>query len=75
MIQSQEAYDTYGDRLFLQDTAAAPKLRSNLTNTQFLDTISGHGRGGKKRSRPTANDLVEISDDSDDEPGPAATVS
>jgi DNA-directed RNA polymerase-3 subunit RPC5 len=53
------------DRLFLADTTAAPKLQSKIDNDEFLDTISG--KGGKKKSRHGANDLIEISDESDEE--------
>ena len=69
-MQSDEAYSTYSDRLFLADTADAPKLHSMLNNDQFLDAISApsSGKGAKKKTqRRTAHDLVEISDDSDEE--------
>jgi DNA-directed RNA polymerase-3 subunit RPC5 len=52
--------------LFLPDTADAPKLHSHLNNSQFLDAISGKG-GKKKAAKRTAEDLIEISDDSDEE--------
>jgi DNA-directed RNA polymerase-3 subunit RPC5 len=45
------------DRLFLADTASAPKLQSKIDNNEFLDTIIGKG----------GNDLIEISDESDEE--------
>jgi|TARA_R110002003_G_scaffold96_14_gene7522 DNA-directed RNA polymerase-3 subunit RPC5 len=56
--------------LFLPDTADAPKLHSHLNNSQFLDAISApsSGKGGKKKAaKRTAEDLIEISDDSDEE--------
>lgn len=65
------AFDTYIERLFLQDTAAAPKLHSSQTNSQFLDAMSApsSGKGGKKKttSRRGADDLIDISDDSEEE--------
>jgi DNA-directed RNA polymerase-3 subunit RPC5 len=49
----------------------APKLHSTLNNDQFLDAISApsSNKGAKRKTtqRRTANDLVEISDDSDEE--------
>jgi DNA-directed RNA polymerase-3 subunit RPC5 len=51
------------DRLFLHDTASAPKLQSKIDNNGFLDTISG--KGGKKKPEH-ANDLSDISDESDE---------
>jgi DNA-directed RNA polymerase-3 subunit RPC5 len=53
------------DRLFLADIASAPKLQSKIDNNEFLDTISG--KGGKKKSKHGTSDLVEISDESDEE--------
>ena len=67
------AFDTYTERLFLPDTSAAPKLHSNLNNNQFLDAISApsSGIGGKKKITPRrgADDLIDISDDSEEEDG------
>ncbi|KAF2829459.1 hypothetical protein CC86DRAFT_437228 [Ophiobolus disseminans] len=68
--QAREAYDGYSERLFLPDTQDAPKLRSNLSNNQFLDAISApsSGKGGKKKTqRRAADELIEISDESDDQ--------
>lgn len=71
--QTDIAFDSYTERLFVSDVAAAPKLHSSLDNDQFLDTISAPsgGKGGKKKtsSRRGADDLVEISDESDEEQG------
>ena len=53
------------DRLFLVDTTAAPKLQSKIDNNEFLDIISG--KGGKKKPKHGANDMIEISDESDEE--------
>ena len=68
-MQSVTAYDSYTDRLFLSNPADAPKLRSHLNNDQFLDTISApsSNRGGKKKSATKRGELVEISDESDEE--------
>ncbi|KAL5118151.1 hypothetical protein ACEQ8H_003986 [Pleosporales sp. CAS-2024a] len=67
---AQEAYTAYGERLFLSDVADAPKLYSDLNNNQFLDAISAPsaGKGFKKKaSKRTADELIEISDESDEE--------
>ena len=73
-MQVQEAYDAYAHRMFLPDSADAPKLRSNLNNNQFLDAISApsSGKGSKKKitSRRATNELIEISDESDDQEEP-----
>jgi DNA-directed RNA polymerase-3 subunit RPC5 len=59
----QAAFDAYNDRLFLHDTALTPKLRANVTNSEYLDSISG--RSGNKPKKRAANDVVEISEDDD----------
>ncbi|OAL03859.1 hypothetical protein IQ06DRAFT_374902 [Phaeosphaeriaceae sp. SRC1lsM3a] len=66
---STDAYNAYSERLFLPDVADAPKLHSKLNNDQFLDVISApsSGKGGKKTSRRTAGEMIEISDDSEEE--------
>ncbi|KAF1939039.1 hypothetical protein EJ02DRAFT_266766 [Clathrospora elynae] len=61
------AFETYNERLFLSDTAAAPKLQSRLNNDEFLDTISGKGGKKKATAKHGADDLIEISDESDDD--------
>lgn len=67
------AFDSYTERLFLPDTSAALKLHANLNNHQFLDAISApsSGKGAKKKttSKRGADDLIEISDDSEEEDG------
>lgn len=73
------AFDSYTERLFLPDTSTAPKLHSTLNNHQFLDAISApsSGKGGKKKatSRRGADDLIEISDDSEEEDSSEQPVS
>lgn len=67
---SDAAFDSYGERLFLPDPSEAPQLHSSLTNNQFLDTMSApsSGKGSKKKAHAKrADELVEISDDSDEE--------
>lgn len=68
--QSQEAYAAYSERLFLPDVSEAPKLHSALTDSQFLDTISApsSGKGGRKKApKRTHDELIEISDESDEQ--------
>ncbi|KAH8728801.1 DNA-directed RNA polymerase III subunit Rpc5 [Phaeosphaeriaceae sp. PMI808] len=66
-----EAYQAYDERLFVTNTAAAPKLHSNLNNDQFLDTISApsSNRGARRKSsaKRATDGLIEISDESDEE--------
>lgn len=51
--------------------ADAPKLHSSLNNNQFLDTISAPSSGKGSRKKPAGkkntDELVEISDDSDED--------
>ncbi|KAF1839486.1 hypothetical protein BDW02DRAFT_486822 [Decorospora gaudefroyi] len=68
------AFDTYTDRLFLHDVESAPKLQAKINNTQFLDAISGKA-GKKKPTKRNADDLIEISDDSDEQEGEDPQVS
>ncbi|KAF2248854.1 hypothetical protein BU26DRAFT_530916 [Trematosphaeria pertusa] len=65
---SETAYEAYSERLFLENTSAAPKLHANMNNSQYLDAISApsSGKGMKKKSAHKRHeDLVEISDESD----------
>ena len=68
-VQSELAYDSYGERLFLSPTIDAPKLRSNLDNDEFLDVISAPsaGKGAKRKNATREKELIEISDESDEE--------
>jgi hypothetical protein len=43
------------------DTSVSPKLQANITNSEFLDAISG--KPGNKQKKRTHNDLIELSDD------------
>ncbi|KAJ5030267.1 DNA-directed RNA polymerase III subunit Rpc5 [Bipolaris maydis] len=63
----ERAFESYHERLFIQDVASAPKLQAKIDNSGFLDTISTSGKGGKKKSRRSIQDLVEISDESDED--------
>ncbi|KAF2855652.1 hypothetical protein T440DRAFT_551019 [Plenodomus tracheiphilus IPT5] len=76
---SEVAFDSYSERLFLADAAAAPVLQSRLNNNEFLDTISAPSSSkGMKKKTPNkrgADDLVEISDESDEEEGGVLQVS
>jgi hypothetical protein len=65
VLQSQEAYDAYSEKLFLAEPNTAPKLRSTMNNAQYLDNISAPSK--KRRAPRRKEDLVEISDDSDEE--------
>ncbi|KAF1948376.1 hypothetical protein CC80DRAFT_486253 [Byssothecium circinans] len=72
---SPQAFSTFEECLFLPETATAPVLHSNMTNSQYLDAISApsSGRGHKKLpARKRAEVLLEISDDSDAEDGKPA---
>ncbi|RMZ72712.1 dna-directed rna polymerase iii complex subunit rpc37 [Pyrenophora seminiperda CCB06] len=60
--EDDRAFDAYHDRLFLQDLANAPKLHSNISNSDYLDTISG--KCGRKKPKHGTDELIEISDDS-----------
>lgn len=72
---SETAFDSYGERLFFPDVAAAPVLRSCLDKDEFLDAISAPSSSkGMKRTATNkrgTDDLIEISDLSDEEEGDA----
>ena len=52
-MQSQESYDVYHEKLFLQDTEHAPKLKSNMNAEQYFDALSAprHDRRHRIRKR------------------------
>lgn len=70
---SEVAFDLYGERLFLADPAAAPALCSRLNNEEFLDIIStpssSKGMRNQMANKRGHVDLVDISDESDEEEG------
>lgn len=61
----QAAFDAYNDRFFLDDTASAPKLSANVTNSEYLDSISG--RSGNKPKKRAPTDVVQISEDEEED--------
>lgn len=73
---SEIAFDSYGERFFFPDVATAPMLHSRLSKDEFLDAISApsSSKGMKKTAtnKQGTDDLVEISDVSDDEEGDAS---
>ncbi|OCL07692.1 hypothetical protein AOQ84DRAFT_440046 [Glonium stellatum] len=70
---SPEAYAAYHEKLFVQDTAAAPKLHSSMTNEQYLDAISApridpSDKNSKKKPLTRRQmHAIEESEDSDDQ--------
>jgi DNA-directed RNA polymerase-3 subunit RPC5 len=40
LAQSEEAFEAYNDKLFVNDITTAPKLRSIVSNEQYLEIIS-----------------------------------
>ncbi|OCK77711.1 hypothetical protein K432DRAFT_427797 [Lepidopterella palustris CBS 459.81] len=74
---SPEAYALYNEKLFVEDTKSAPKLRSSMNNEEYLDAISApridpSDKVGKKRpltrKQMHAADESDESDDSDEGP-------
>lgn len=67
--QSDTAYQTFEEHLFLHDTAASAKLYSTMNHAQYLDAISApsSGKGTRKKvSQKRNEDPIEISDESDE---------
>ncbi|KAJ9623101.1 hypothetical protein H2203_006034 [Taxawa tesnikishii (nom. ined.)] len=59
----QESYDSYRDKLFLKDPENAPRLKSTMTNEEYLDAISAPRKdpSGRKKKRPmTRKERVQI---------------
>ena len=74
--QDEQAYIKYRERMFVQQTDAAPELRASMTNDQYLDRISVSRFGpvlqqkAKARARrQEANRLSESSEDSERDNG------
>ncbi|CAI6332501.1 unnamed protein product [Periconia digitata] len=69
ILQTKDAYGTYEECLFVHDTAAAPKLHADMSNGEYLDTLSAPsgGKGLKKKMPQKRQELIEISDESDEE--------
>ncbi|PVH92449.1 hypothetical protein DM02DRAFT_276554 [Periconia macrospinosa] len=66
---SGTAYATYADCLFVNNTDVAPKLHAEMSNSEYLNTVSAPsgGKGIKKKLPHKRQELVEISDESDEE--------
>lgn len=69
ILQDETSYDSFFDRLFVADTDAAPKLQSSMSNNEYLDAISALATGKPVKKKPTQrrSDIMDISDDSEDE--------
>jgi DNA-directed RNA polymerase-3 subunit RPC5 len=61
--------------MYLSDTSTAPKLKSSMSNREYLDAISApsSGKGKRKTAAKPADELIEISDESDEEEQPKAS--
>jgi DNA-directed RNA polymerase-3 subunit RPC5 len=60
--------------MYLADPSTAPKLKSSMSNREYLDAISApsSGKGKRKSAAKAADELVEISDESDEDEQPNA---
>ncbi|KAL2356792.1 DNA-directed RNA polymerase III subunit Rpc5 [Cryomyces antarcticus] len=68
------AYAAYHERLFVADIEAAPKLKSSMTNEQYLDAISAprvdpSGRSKKKPLTKKQMAAIDLAEDESDVPG------
>ncbi|KAK7527042.1 DNA-directed RNA polymerase III subunit Rpc5 [Phyllosticta citriasiana] len=72
--EAEEAYDMFHEKLFVDETEGAPRLRSNMTNEQYLDAISCERHDPsdtmKKKKPLTKRQMqrIEDSEESEDEP-------
>jgi len=74
--QDEQAYDMYHERMFVQETDAAPQLKASMTNDQYLDRISAsrfdavlQQKAKARVRRQEANRLSESSDESERDEG------
>ena len=68
-MQQDSAWSVFKQDMFLENPSEAPKLRSSMTNAQYLDAISApsSGKGKRKPATKRVDDPIEISDESDEE--------
>ncbi|KAF2141909.1 uncharacterized protein K452DRAFT_326929 [Aplosporella prunicola CBS 121167] len=69
---TDEAFATYHEKLFVEDPEAAPRLRSSLSNEAYLDAISAErsdpsGRSKKKPLTKRQMQRIEDSEESESE--------
>lgn len=57
----EASYETYHDRLFLKEPGAAPPLKSQMKNEEYLDAISAPrvDPSGRKKKRPLTKKQME----------------
>lgn len=66
--QTDEAFEAYHDKMFVQDTENAAKLKSSMTNEQYLDAISAerHDPSGRSKKKPLTKKQMQRIEDSED---------
>lgn len=68
LFQEPESYEAYHERLFVPETDNAVRLKSNLTNENYLDAISAPriDPSGRKKKRPLTKkqmNAIELAED------------
>jgi DNA-directed RNA polymerase III subunit RPC5 len=66
-----EAYDAYRETLFLKDPSNTIRLKSAMSNEEYLEAISAprHDPSGRQKKKPLTKrqrQAIELSDDSDE---------
>ncbi|KAK7703505.1 hypothetical protein SLS57_010944 [Botryosphaeria dothidea] len=66
--ETEEAFQTYHDKMFIDDTKNAAKLKSSMTNEQYLDAISAerHDPSGRSKKKPLTKRQMQRIEDSDE---------
>ncbi|KAL1643750.1 hypothetical protein SLS58_004766 [Diplodia intermedia] len=66
--ETDEAFEAYHDKMFVADTENAAKLRSSMTNEQYLDAISAerHDPSGRSKKKPLTKKQMQRIEDSED---------
>lgn len=75
--QETEAYDAYHEKLFVHDSDNAPRLKSSMTNIEYLEAISAPrvDPSGKRRKPPmtkkqrAAIEVAEVADENAERQG------
>ncbi|EOD48254.1 putative dna-directed rna polymerase iii complex subunit rpc37 protein [Neofusicoccum parvum UCRNP2] len=66
--ETDEAFETYHEKMFVHDTENTAKLKSSMTNEQYLDAISAerHDPSGRSKKKPLTKKQMQRIEDSED---------
>ena len=77
LVQEMVSYDVYREKLFVQQTENATKLKSTMTNEEYLDAISAprNDPSGRRKKKPLTRKqraAIDLAEDDVEQSAPIA---